>query len=155
MWYHKNYFQYGIKEVQNYVTSPEYISRVLSESDAGFLFDIGHNLCSGVTKILENEFSGAIQDYFSQIIEATGGKTYQIHLNVPGGSEKTGYVDKHMPFVKGDVAGEQTIDLAKRVISASPRLKTITLEINSNRVSPKEHAKLLVQQAELVTKELF
>ena len=153
--YHKHFFSTGDRKTMEYVTSPEFFKRLISKSKAGFLFDVSHNFVSGTTKILEGEYKGEISDYFSDVLNVVSKDTYEMHLNIPGGNPKAGYFDVHYPIKMNQKTSKEILLLAKEVLDCCPNLKTITLEIDSGKNSPKQHAKMLVGQAELLKKNLL
>ncbi|MCX6803961.1 MAG: hypothetical protein NTY48_05335 [Candidatus Diapherotrites archaeon] len=149
----------GVDSVANkntlfYVTSPEFFRQVLAKTNAGYLFDINHNLVSGAEKIRLKEFRGEIQDYFAEILLAVAKETYQIHLNVPNGNPIDGYLDIHGPLKLAQKNSKLVLMLAKEIIDSCPNIKVITMEETSG-LAPKLHAKLMVKQAQLIQKHLL
>lgn len=129
-----------------FVTNPVFMEKVLSETNSGFLFDISHNFVSGMTKKREGLYKGSIEDYFDEMLRVVGEKTFQLHVNVPLFDKQNGFDDYHKPFLRGDKVSDKIIDLTKRVISASPNLKLINLEISTG-AEPEKHAQKMIQQA--------
>jgi len=120
----------------------------------GYLFDLSHNMASASTKIIQKEFKGNIEEYFSSLIEVAAKETYQMHLNVPTGSESVGFVDAHNPFLSSRKLSKQALIIAKEFFDSCPNIKVLTMEIDS-KMTPIKHAKLMVEQAKIIEKNIL
>ncbi len=143
--------EYGINAGILHVTDPDFVGdlfgAVAQSLKVGFLLDVAHNYISADSKIHDRKFSGTIEDYFAMMLEATRGRTYQIHINVPGGDEERGYADHHLPL-GDDQLTKRVMDLTKWVYTQTKdHLLVVTLEMKTN-LSPIEHAKEMVNQGE-------
>ncbi len=151
--------KYGINCGQEFITDPSFVRKVLDEAGKenikpiGFLFDIGHNFIAADAKINDRRFQGTIEDYFAEMLWASNGRTYQMHLTVPQGNEQEGYLDIHNTFSPGDKLSDRIVELAKGVVVKSPELMVVTLEMGTN-LKPIEHAKEMLKQAEYARKVL-
>ncbi len=152
--YTDEFARVGNKFALDYVTSPDYMKRIISKGRAGLLIDISHNYVSGAHKIKNGLFKGDIQDYFTSILNSTVNDVYQIHLNVPSFDAAKGYYDTHSIIKPTQKTSKEIMLIAREIIDSCPNLKTITLEMTTN-LSPIKHAKVMVKQAELVKKELL
>jgi hypothetical protein len=152
--YQKNLFHLGDKKLAAYVTSSQFFKEIIQKSGAGFLFDVSHNFISGKTKIMEKEYFGTIEDYFAEILEVVAKETFQMHFNIPNGDNKKGFVDTHGIIKPSRTNSKQLLLLAKEIIDSCPNIKTVTLEMDTPNCSPKKHAKILIQQTEILQKYL-
>jgi uncharacterized protein (UPF0276 family) len=141
----------GNKEALFYVTSPEYMKRLITKGRAGLLIDISHNYVSGMHKIKEGLFKGEIQDYFASILSQTANDVYQVHLNVPSFDSQKWYYDSHSVIKPSQKISKEILLIAEEIVGLCPNLKVVTLEMTTN-LDPKKHAKIMVKQAELVNK---
>ncbi len=148
-----------IVKLVSYFTSPDFIRKVLEHPEIkangnfGFLFDVSHVFITANTKVLSKKFKGKEEDYIKEIIDAAKGKIYQVHINVPNGSIEKGLVDAHNPLTLGGLKSEKVLSFVREVLKHNPGLTTITLEMQAGN-DPISHAKVLVEQAELIAKEL-
>lgn len=143
--------QYGINAGLLHVTDPDFVNDLfgaLTQSlRVGFLFDVAHTFISADSKIHDREFSGTTEEYFQKTLEATGSRTYQIHINVPGGNKENGYADHHRLF-GDDELSQRVMDLTKWVYQETKNnLLVATLEMRTN-LPPVEHANEMVRQGE-------
>ncbi len=152
--YAEPHFEKGDIDAVRYISSPEFFKRIISQSNAGYLFDICHNLASWSTKSRRKEYKGEVSDYFAEVLNSVAKETYQMHLNCPKGNLKEGIYDGHLPLKPSQKNSKLALMLAKEVLGACPNLKVITLEINSG-FAPKKHAKFLINQAKLIEKEIL
>lgn len=149
---------HGINAGYMFVTEPDFVSSVLDLASKqtrvpeGFLFDIGHVFISADAKTNEGKYK-RVEDYIQDMAQAGKGRTYQMHLTVPKGDNKTGYNDSHLPFTKGDKFGERILSIAKDVVIDTPELAVVTFETRTN-LGPVEHARAMVKQAEYVLNKL-
>ena len=134
-------------------TGPAFLQYLLSKTSAGFLFDVAHNMVSGHTKIRNGFYMRSLEEYFDEIIEAVGDKTYQMHLNVPTGKLSSGIDDAHLVLRSNDAMSRKVLSLAKTVIDYAPNLAFITLEMGTG-LAPQKHAEVMVKQAKRVKKAL-
>ncbi|MFA6399640.1 MAG: hypothetical protein WCW44_04730, partial [archaeon] len=152
--YHSSHFQEGNSTVLKYVSSPEFVKQILAKSRSGYLLDLSHNFVSGATKIDRGEYKGEIEDYFAELLSSCANETYQLHLNVPSFTKEKGFFDSHGVVKLNNALGKRTLLIAKEIVDSCPNLKVITLEMNTN-LPPIKHAKVMVQQAKIVEKELL
>ena len=151
--------KYGINCGQEFITDPRFIRKVLDDArkenfkPIGFLFDVGHNFIAADAKINGKKFNGTIDDYFNEMLKASNGRTYQMHLTVPQGNDEEGYLDIHNTFRSGDTLSDRVVELAKGVVERSPELLVVTLEMGTG-LKPLEHAKEMLKQAEYSRKVL-
>lgn len=147
--------RYGINAGIMHVTDPAFIRKVLQDSgeSVGFLFDVGHVLISADAKINDGTFTGEVEEYFDQMMTSVNGRTHQVHLTVPDWDRVEGYTDHHRTFYKGECVSEHVLDLASDVVSRSPNLEVLTLEMMTG-LEPIEHAREMVRQAEYVARQL-
>ena len=134
-------------------TDPAFMQYVLSKTKAGFLFDIAHNMVSGETKKRNGLYLRSIEDYFDEVIDAVGDKTYEMHLNVPRGKKLGEIDDYHCVLKSNDALSRKVISLAKVVVDYSPNLAFINLEMKTD-LPPQKHAEVMVKQAKWVKKAL-
>jgi hypothetical protein len=145
--------RYGINCGQEFITDPSFIEKVLETSREetlkaiGFLFDVGHNFIAADSKKHDKKFHGTIEDYFDAMLKSSAGRTYQVHLTVPGGNQEEGYLDIHNIFKHGQELSERIIELARLVVARSHELKVVTLEMNTG-LKPIEHAEEMIRQTE-------
>jgi hypothetical protein len=141
------------------MNTPEFIASILNDKrikdnkSIGFLFDTAHILISVKTMIESKEINDDVDSYFSKIIKACKGRVFQLHIARPTIMAKGVYVDDQEALRKGDKMSQQVLIIAKKVLQANPDIKSVTLEIDTY-LEPVEHAKKLVQQTEMVVKEL-
>ncbi|OGC47066.1 MAG: hypothetical protein A3A94_01115 [Candidatus Portnoybacteria bacterium RIFCSPLOWO2_01_FULL_43_11] len=153
--------EYGTNAGILYVTEPNFIKEVFkkcdyyySESPIGFLFDVSHVFVSADAKIHNHKFLGVIEDYFQIILNAVGTRTKELHLSVPNDDGKNGYSHYHHKFTPGNYLNDWIIDITKIVFEQTKKfLQIIVLEFNTG-LSPTEHVKLMLKQAEYVIKQL-
>ena len=150
--------EYGPNAALGNLTDSSEVNFIINEVNKssilpiGFLFDVAHNYISADAKIHEGLYNGTIEDYFIDMLKVVGNKTMQIHINVPGGDLDTGYNDSHLPFADDDLSIE-LLNLANLVVNNCPNLRVLTLEIRTP-YTPLEHAKIMIEQADLVIKSL-
>ncbi len=152
--YAEPHFANGDPDAIRYFSSPEFFKRIISRSNAGYLFDICHNLASWSTKSRRKEYKGEVSDYFSDILDAVAKETYQMHLNSPKGNLKEGIYDGHLQIKPSQKNSKLALMLAEEVKGACPNLKVITLEISTG-LPPKKHAQILIKQAKLIEKKIL
>ena len=149
---------HGINIGYMFISEPDFVNGVLnlaagqSSIPPGFLFDVAHIFISADAKTTEARYN-KIENYIDAIMNVSKGRTYQMHLAVPFGDDKSGYIDSHRLFAKGDILAERLLDIAKKVINSTPELKVVTFETRTN-FGPVEHAKAMVKQADYVLNEL-
>jgi len=80
-----------------------------------------------------------------------GGRTLQIHSNVPGFEEGKGYDDKHGTFKPGERMSDFTTEFTAGIVEETPELLTFALEMETD-LEPQQHARLMADQAEYVRK---
>jgi|SRR3989344_1674909 len=146
-------FRYGINSGLLYVTDPSFIKEVLDKSKVGFLFDVAHAFISADAKRHERKPKYTIEDYFNEMIDASKGRTYQIHVNVPGGNEETGYLDYHNMFTPRERLSDYIMELTKLIVSKSPEIVVLTLEMKTD-LKPIHYVRGMIRQAEYLTKRL-
>ena len=139
------------KNSAKYFTSKEVVRELVENTSAGVLLDISHVFVGGMNKIKEGLFDGTIEDYFSEIMDVSKDKVWQLHVNVPRENEK-GYEDVHKTF-ENDELSERMIQIIKSVLEKSPNISVITLELDTG-LPPVEHARKTVEQAEILNKRL-
>lgn len=127
--------------------------RIKGNESIGFLFDIAHVFVAINNLVNDGEIKAERDECIKEIIEATKGRVYQLHISAPKNCGDNVYVDKQEKLVKGDEDSMMMLRIAKEVLKNNPLLQTISLEINTH-LDPINHAKELVAQAELVAKEL-
>ncbi len=170
----ENIRTYGINAAIAHVTEPGFIKNVFTEVErtwglchgeqyteeifspicpVGFIADIAHMFITADSLKTERKIT-SIDDYFDQMMTAVGNKTYEMHLTVPEGDPTKGYSDQHWWLKEGDTLSHDMIKFARRVKDVSPDLKLITLEMREHGKSPEEFADILVDQANLVKREL-
>lgn len=149
--------EFGVNAAYRFVTEPLFFSKVLKTFpenyllQPGFLFDVSHCYISADTKIHEGSYKGSIENYFEDIVSSIQNRTYQIHLNVPGGDRTMGFLDQHKPFMKNDRLSEQIMELTKYVIQNSPLLQVLTLEVSGNKnANPVEFTCMMIEQEEFI-----
>jgi hypothetical protein len=141
------------------LNSPEFLrsvfedERIKGNESIGFLFDIAHVFVAINNLVNDGEIKADRNECIKEIIEATKGRVYQLHLSAPKNCGDNVYVDKQEKLVKGDEDSMMMLRIAKEVLKNNPLLQTISLEINTH-LDPVNHAKEIVAQAELVAKEL-
>ena len=151
--------KYGINCGQEFVTDPSFIKKVLDDAGKenvkpiGFLLDVGHNFIAADAKRHDRKFNGTTEDYFDEMLKASNGRTYQLHLTVPQGNEQEGYLDIHNTFRPGDELSDLIVNLTKEVVRRSPELMVVTLEMGTGLKSL-EHAKEMIKQTVYVRKVL-
>jgi hypothetical protein len=148
-----------ISPARLYTSSPEFISSVLEKNpDAGYLFDISHNLVSGYNRIKAELAKGTIDDYLDYVIDVTKGRVKQIHLNVPFVTPDYATDGVHMPFKLTDPNVEErelyaSIFRAVNSILKNNDVDLLTLEMYTHLPSY-DHARLLDRQAEYVKSKM-
>ncbi|HSN50267.1 MAG TPA: hypothetical protein VLR52_03470 [Bacteroidales bacterium] len=150
----------GVNAGYRFVHKPSFLRSLLHPSNqrpvpnTGFLWDISHNFITADSKIAEGSFAGTIEDYFEEVLKAVGTKTMQIHVNVPSGDSKSGYLDHHLPFKKKDALSDRILELTRFVVKNAPELKVITLEI-SGGPDPVIFARDMALQAKYFVQQVF
>jgi uncharacterized protein (UPF0276 family) len=140
------------------MSTPEFILSILDDkrikdnNNIGFLFDVAHVFISVKTRIDNKELNDDVYSYISKIINAIKGRIYELHIACPVKLAEGLYVDDQKELGTDDMS-RQVWKIAKQVYQANPDILSITLEIDTN-LDPVSHAKKLVQQAEMVAKEL-
>lgn len=158
--------EYGINAGILHVTEPDFVRSILEKTDASvlnpdrdnppveFLFDVAHNFISWDAKKHHGRFQGTALDYFQKMVNVVKGRISQLHLTVPVGDDKIGYSDRHHQFTPGNRLSDEIMDLTKLVYKSNNWVRIITLEIKEPAMSPVDHAKRMVEQAEYIAKEL-
>jgi uncharacterized protein (UPF0276 family) len=113
---------------------------------------VAHVFISVKTRIDNKELNDDVYSYISKIINAIKGRIYELHIACPVKLAEGLYVDDQKELGTDDMS-RQVWKIAKQVYQANPDILSITLEIDTN-LDPVSHAKKLVQQAEMVAKEL-
>lgn len=154
---------FGINAALQYVTDPDFIREILdyvnpkTGANIGFLFDVGHALITSDAKINEAQVSSTstkgIDGYFDDLVNASNGRTRQMHLTVPGARNEGGYVDHHRPIIPGERTSDLVMTLARDVVQKSPEIEVVTLEMRTG-LEPEDHASEMVRQSEYVAKQL-
>lgn len=151
---------YGINARLLCLTEPDFIKKIFNKAGkynvkpVGLLCDVAHCLISADTKRYNGEFKGSNIDYFNKLLDASNGKTFQMHLNVPEGNEETGYWDKHRLITPGEKLSNDITELTRYVVEQSPELLTFTLEMDTG-LKPVKHVKKMIKQANYVNNVLF
>jgi hypothetical protein len=127
--------------------------RIKGNKNIGFLFDIAHVFIAINNLVNEGKIKADRDKCIKEIIKATKGRVYQLHLCAPKKYGDHVYIDKQEKLVKGDENSMMMLRIAKEVLNNNPLLQTISLEVDTH-LDPVSHAKELVAQAELVAKEL-
>jgi hypothetical protein len=115
-----------------YHSSPEFITTILENTDAGFLLDISHYYVSRFAHHMRNGTSFSYKDEFESLLEKIGDEIYQLHVNVPIGDDTVGYRDGHQPFSHG--FRNENSQRMKEVLSLAmqaPNIQVVTLEMDS------------------------
>lgn len=140
------------------MNKPYFLNSILSDEriknnpNLGFLFDVAHVFISANNLSREGLINESRDELISSIIDVTKGRVFQLHLT--GVYELgSGFFDDRQVEIGKDKTSKILLNIAKQVINHNPGLNTITLEIETG-LKPLEHAKKLVQQAEMVKKEL-
>jgi hypothetical protein len=141
-------------EIKDYFSSLEFTNKIIKTTRAGYLFDVAHNLCSSFTRINKGTYKGEVSDYFADLIKIVSKETFQMHLNVPSGNEKEGFVDMHELIKPSRKSSKLVLLLAKEVLDSCPNIHTLTMEMDSN-ATPIKHAKLMIEQAKIIEKQLL
>jgi sugar phosphate isomerase/epimerase len=156
--YIKPEFQ-NLGEAAAVFNTPQFIKKILDDKKVvsngriGFLFDASHIFCAANNIIMKKKLSETPDNYIDKIINACRGRIHQLHLGVPVKRKNRSYFDIHGAFIPGDALSESIINTGRKVLLANPHLSTITLEIDTH-TNPVAHAKKLVEQVLLISKEL-
>jgi len=126
------------EDMRRISTHPSFVSSVLSRTKAGYLFDIGHVLLSGINRGKEH--------HIETVLKAAHGRIMELHVNVPQKIDGV-YRDMHGLFRKGDEMSDRIIDVTRRILAQEPEVYAINLEMSTG-LRPVEHAKAMAQQAE-------
>lgn len=151
--------RFGVNASYRYVHELAFLRRLLTSltpgenHSFGFLFDISHNFITADALIHEKKIEGTIEDYFESVIQSVGNQTRQIHVNVPSGDPYQGYLDHHRPFTPGNVLSDRILELTRFVVSNSPGLEVVTLEMYAD-ATPENFASLMAAQAEYFLKRI-
>jgi len=104
---------YNPTQAYEYVCDPDFIQKVLSETDTYLLFDLAH------ARVTSHAFGISVEDYIAQLpLE----KIRQIHLNCPGWREGR-LVDAHLALEEDDY------QLFEQILSRC-QTWSVTLEYN-------------------------
>lgn len=147
------------------MNKPEFIAsifndeRIRANKNIGLLFDTAHIFISLRTMIDNGDVKGDINHSIKKIIDVSKGRVYEMHIARPTKLEDNVYVDDQHALIKGEAMSNFVLNIAKKVLEKNHGMMSITLEINTssdpeNHPEPVGHAKKLVEQAELVAKEL-
>ncbi|MCX5837352.1 MAG: DUF692 family protein [Deltaproteobacteria bacterium] len=96
------------------VTDPDFIMNVMKRSDARFLIDFGHLLCSAKNNgIYPPE---CYMDYVKKVVNAeTIGLIDEFHIAVPARQGPRQYEDLHRPLTSTDAAGREFVEIMHHI----------------------------------------
>jgi len=127
--------------------------KIRKNNNIGFLFDASHIFIAIKNSINNREINENFDECIKKIIKVSKGRVYQLHLASPTKCESGVYIDEQGELKKSNEVDRKILDIAKEVLKNNPNLKVITIEVEAD-LDPVSYYKKLVQQAELVVKEL-
>jgi uncharacterized protein (UPF0276 family) len=142
--YYKGMSIYDITNATtNYVTDPKFIKNVADTVKCGLVADIGHGFITADAEGISPE------NYFSDLLSGNENRVYEVHLTSPRWYDSPPcWKDDH------DEITDKVIELAKPFFKA-PNLELITMERRNHKdLNPKDFAKQLVKEAEIIAKYL-
>ncbi|MBN2459143.1 hypothetical protein JXB28_02570 [Candidatus Woesearchaeota archaeon] len=141
----------GLMNMPEFLSSIFNDKRISQNPNLGFLFDVAHVFISIHNLANEGLLQESKDECIKNIIKATAGRVYQLHITGVHDLGGKVYGDKQIE-IKKDPVSIYLLDMAKEILACNP-VSTVTLEIETG-LAPVPHAKKLVQQAEMVTKFL-
>jgi hypothetical protein len=133
-----------------FMTDNSFVKELLDKTESGLLFDVSHALTAAIHR--EMHTNQSFKEYLRELIDISKGRVLEMHFNVP--AEVNGSItDVHGTYVPDEAISEAIIELARKVLTANPQIKVITLEMYTH-TDPLRHAQIMCEQAEIITKKL-
>jgi uncharacterized protein (UPF0276 family) len=142
------FFENGDEKALNYFTGKEFFLELFEDSELGFLLDISHLISQASTKLARKSIV-SIEDNCLDLINAFPLRIKEMHLNSTKIVNGQGFIDSHNVINPETKEGALSLKFAKETCAVAKKLDVITLEMDTG-LSPIEHVKTIIKQAEIV-----